>query len=177
VLCIGGGPLGLSIAQVAKAKGAGHVFVSDPSPLARRVVNQFEQFTCIDPTTQTLADVLRDTVGEPTVAAIFDSVGSAETMPQALPLLAESGTYVNLAVHDAALDLRASVLGSERTLTTSSNAYYDDEKEAHELISSGTVNVRSMITHRFRLEDFQQAFDLLLAEPRKAYKVVFEFLD
>jgi len=177
VLCIGGGPLGLSIAQVARAKGAGRVFVSDPSPLARRVVGQFEQFTCIDPTTQILADVLRDTVGEPSVAAIFDSVGSAEAMRQALPLLAESGTYVNLAVHDASLDLRASVLGSERTLTTSSNAYYDDEKEAHELISSGAVNVRSMITHRFRLEDFQQAFDLLLAEPRKAYKVVFEFLD
>jgi len=32
VLCIGGGPAGLSIAQVAAARGAGQVFISEPSP-------------------------------------------------------------------------------------------------------------------------------------------------
>ncbi len=30
-----------------------------------------------------------------------------------------------------------------------------------------------MITHRFPLEEFQQAFDLLLRDPKEAYKVVF----
>ena len=30
-----------------------------------------------------------------------------------------------------------------------------------------------MITHRFPLEAFQQAFDLLVHEPKEAYKVVF----
>jgi (R,R)-butanediol dehydrogenase/meso-butanediol dehydrogenase/diacetyl reductase len=170
VLCIGGGPAGLCIAQVARAKGAEQVFVSDPSPLARRVVGQFEAFTVIDPTVQALGGVLQNG----SCAAVFDSVGSVETMQEALPLLAESGTYVNLAVHDTPLHLNASTLGSERTITTSSNAYYDDEKEAHRLISSGAVDVRSMITHRFPLEGFEQAFDLLLRDPKEAYKVVFQ---
>ncbi|MBC7239709.1 MAG: hypothetical protein H5T71_06385, partial [Chloroflexi bacterium] len=48
-----------------------------------------------------------------------------------------------------------------------------DEREAHALIQSGAVDVRSMITHRFRLEEYQEAFDLLLEESKKAYKVVF----
>ena len=169
VLCIGGGPAGLCIAQVARAKGAGRVVLSDPSPLARRVIGQFEDFACVDPTAQTLADALQ---GEG-CAAIFDTVGSAETMQQALPLLAEAGTYVNLAVHDTSLSLNASLLGSERTMTTSSNALYRDEREAHALICSGAVDVGAMITHRFPLEEFQQAFDLLLRDPREAYKVVF----
>ncbi len=30
-----------------------------------------------------------------------------------------------------------------------------------------------MITHRFPLEDFADAYALLLAEPKQAYKVVF----
>jgi len=172
VLCIGGGPAGLCIAQVAKARGARHVLISDPSPLAWRIIGQYEEFICVDPTTQTIADVLQDTVGSQRVGAVLDSVGSAETMREALPLLEESGTYVNLAVHDISLKLNASDLGSERAITTSSNAYYRDERKAHELISSGAVDVRPMITHRLPLGDFQQAFDLLLRVPKEAYKVV-----
>ena len=167
VLCIGGGPAGFCIAQVASAEGAGNIFISDPSPLARGVIEQLGRFTCIDPTTTRLADAVPSRC-----AAIFDSVGSAETVQEALPLLAESGTYVNLAVHDAPISLNASALGSERTITTSSNAFYQDERRAHELISSGVVDLAPMITHRFPLEDFQQAFDLLLRDPKEAYKVV-----
>jgi threonine dehydrogenase-like Zn-dependent dehydrogenase len=173
VLCIGGGPAGLCIAQVAKVRGAGEVFVSDPSPLARRVVGQFEALTCIDPTTQSIADVLRERLGQAAVAVVYDSVGSAETMREALSLLAESGTYVNLAVHNTSLELNALSLGSERTITTSSNALYRDEREAHGLIRSGAVDVGAMITHRFPLEDYRQAFDLLLRDPKEAYKIVF----
>ena len=168
VLCIGGGPAGLCIAQVARARGAGHVFVSDPSPLARRVIGQFPALTAIDPAAQQVADALQGK----RCAAIFDSVGSAETMQEALPLLAESGTYVNLAVHDVPVAIRASALGSERTITTSSNATYGDEREAHALICSSAVDVRPMITHRFPLARYQEAFDLLLREPKEAYKVV-----
>jgi len=173
VLCIGGGPAGLCIAQVAKIRDAGQIFLSDPSPLARRIAGQFEALNCIDPSSQSIAHVLEEQLGQATVSVVFDSVGSAETMREALSLLAESGTYVNLAVHATSLDLNALALGSERTITTSSNALYRDEREAHELIRTGAVDVGAMITHRFRLEDYEQAFDLLLCDPKEAYKVVF----
>lgn len=168
VLCIGGGPVGLCIAQVAKAKGAGRVSVSDPSPLARRVIGQYSGLTCIDPTKLSLAEALQGHG----CAAILDTVGSADAMREALPLLGASGTYVNLAVHDVPVRLNAMALGSERTITSSSNATYHDEVEAHELIGAGIANVRPMITHRFPLSEFQQAFDLLSRQPRAAYKVV-----
>jgi hypothetical protein len=42
--------------------------------------------------------------------------------------------------------LNAAVLGSERTLTSSSNATYGDVLEAYDLICTGKVNVRPMIT-------------------------------
>ena len=173
VLCIGGGPAGLSIAQVALSRGAARAFISDPSPVAQQVIGRFASLVCIDPTAQRLADALGDT----RCTAIFDSVGSAETMREALSLLAEAGTYVNLAVHDTPFQMNALALGSERVMTTSSNALYRDEREAHALIESGRVDVGSMITHRFPLEEFQQAFDLLLREPKEAYKVVFRMGD
>jgi threonine dehydrogenase-like Zn-dependent dehydrogenase len=168
VLCIGGGPAGLCIAQVARAAGARRVYISDPSPLARRVIAQFPDFACIDPTEQVLADAVTDPC-----AAVFDSVGSTETMREGVSLLAESGVYVNMAVHDAPLNLNVMALGSERTITTSSNATYANERQAHTLIESGAVDVRPMITHRFPLDEYEPAFDLLLRVPKEAYKVVF----
>jgi threonine dehydrogenase-like Zn-dependent dehydrogenase len=173
VLCIGGGPAGLCIAQVAMAKGAGRVFVSEPSPLARTVMQRFEAIASIDPSVEAIGDVVGKELGRAQVDLIFDSVGTAETMEEALTLLAESGTYVNLAVHSTSYALNAIALGSERTMTTSSNALYRDEREAHELIRSRAVDVGAMITHRFPLEAHGQAFDLLLAQPKQAYKVVF----
>jgi threonine dehydrogenase-like Zn-dependent dehydrogenase len=94
-------------------------------------------------------------------------------MCEALPLLEESGTYVNLAVRSTPWKLDAVVLASERTITTSSNAFYEDVREAYELIFSGQVRVSPMITHCLPLEEHQQAYDLLLRVPKQAYKVVF----
>ncbi len=177
VLCIGGGPAGLCIAQVARARGAGQVFVSDPSPLARQVVGRFGEFVCIDPSRESAADVVNSHTGTRYVAAVFDSVGSEQTIRQGLSLLEELGTYVDLAVHDVPLDLNAMDIGSERTITVSANAHYRDEREAHELIAARVVDVRSMITHRVPLEGYQWAFDLLLRDPKEAYKVVFQVSD
>jgi len=172
VLCIGGGPAGLSIAQVAKTRGAGKVFVTETSPLARRILAQFD-IVVIDPVNQPIRDALVAHLGRPEVAAIYDSVGSNETITEALPLLQASGAYVNLAVHTTSLSLDATLLGSERTITSSSNGFYDDVREAYDLIFSGQVQAGPMITHCFPLTEYKQAFDLLLSTPKQAYKVVF----
>jgi L-iditol 2-dehydrogenase len=162
VLCIGGGPVGLSIAQVARVRGAGSVFVAETSSVARQVLAQSD-VTVVDPRC----------IGRPEFAVIYDSVGSEETFNEAIPLLDASGTYVNLAVHSASLSFNATQLGSERTITTSSNAYYDDVREAYDLIYSRQVKAGPMITHSLPLTEYQQAFDLLLSTPKRAYKVVF----
>ena len=174
VVCIGGGTAGLCIAQVARVRGAEHVLVAETSPLARSILAHFDDIDCVDPAEESIADALHRLTGRPVCSAVFDSVGSAETMTQGMALLEEAGTYVDLAVQDVSISLNAQALGSERTMTASSNAYYRDEREAHALIESGDVDVQTMITHRFPLEEFASAFDLLLREPREAYKVVFQ---
>ena len=174
VLCIGGGPAGLCIAQVARARGAAHVLVSDPSLLAREIIGRCTGLIAFDPTTASLADGLRAATGMSGCHAVFDTVGSADTFGQALSLLAPAGTYVNLAVQNLDVSLNLEALGSERRITASSNAFYSDEREAHRLIETGAVDVRSMITHRLPLESYTEAFDLLMRASRGAYKVVFE---
>lgn len=172
VLCIGGGPAGLSIAQVAKAKGASKVFVSEPSPMAHSVLRKFGNLVVIDPRRQRFSSVFGNSNGSCHMTAIYDSIGSAETIAEALPFLEESGTYVNLAVHDALVQMNAAVLGSEKTITSSSNALYNDVAKAYELICTQQIDLSPMITHRFSLDQCVEAFDLLLSSPKEAYKVI-----
>jgi threonine dehydrogenase-like Zn-dependent dehydrogenase len=171
-LCIGGGPAGLSVAQVLRAKGAGRILVAEPSPIAREILARFD-FDVFDPGLESLRDAVARVTGRSAVAAIFDSVGSDETISQAIPLLEECGTYVNLAVHTTSVKLDMAALGSEKTITTSSNAFYRDVQEAYELIFSRRVDAARMISHTLPLAEYQQAFDLLLSTPKQAYKVVF----
>jgi threonine dehydrogenase-like Zn-dependent dehydrogenase len=177
VLCIGGGPAGLAVAQVAQAAGAGRIFISEPSPLAQKVIAHYDAYTLIDPTRSSLAGGLAEAAGAVRCAAIFDTVGTAAITAEALPLLAPDGTYVNLAVHDTPLHLNAMDLGLERRMTSSSNAYYRDEREAHRMIAAGAVQLKPMITHRFPLDAYKLAYDLLLADPKQAYKVMFTDFD
>ena len=71
------------------------------------------------------------------------------------------------------MPFNAALLGSERTITTSSNGFYDDVREAYDLIFSRQVQAGPMISHCLPLSEYQQAFDLLLSSPKQAYKVVF----
>lgn len=101
-----------------------------------------------------------------------DTVGSAETFTTGLDLLQPSGTFVNLAVHETRATLNLAAIGTERRVTTSSNAFNRDVQEAYDLLFEEKVDVKPWITHRFNLDACQAAFDLLMGDEQEAFKAV-----
>jgi threonine dehydrogenase-like Zn-dependent dehydrogenase len=174
VLCIGGGPIGLAAAQIALIQGARHVFVSDPSDVCRSVAGQYDDIQVFDPRKTDVADYILDRNKREKCAAVVDSVGSNDTFNAGIQLLEESGTYVNVALHETTIQFDAMRLASERSVIISSNSTTDDVKEAYRLLNTSKIDVAPWITHRFGLVGYQQAFDLLLAPVKQAFKVVFE---
>ena len=60
----------------------------------------------------------------------------------------------------ASIDINMSnVYSKEITITTTYAAADTDTKNALELIASGTIDVKSLITHKYTLEDSQKAFE------------------
>jgi threonine dehydrogenase-like Zn-dependent dehydrogenase len=172
VLCVGGGPAGVAIALVALARGAETVYISDPSGICRQVASQYPGLVSIDPTSQDVVEVVRAEAGADGVDSVFDSVGTAETFSLGLSLLRPSGTFVNIAVHDEPAKINLAALGTERCVTTSSNSTYADVATAYRYVYEGKVDVKPWITHRFALRDFEEAFQLLLAAEKQAFKAV-----
>ena len=61
----------------------------------------------------------------------------------------------------------------ERRIMSSANNRYRDFPRAIELMASGTIRVKPLITHRFALREAAQAFRVMLHKDREqAYKVV-----
>jgi threonine dehydrogenase-like Zn-dependent dehydrogenase len=157
---LGGGPIGLMIAQVARALGAGHAIVADvyDTPLRCALELGLEPgFDLSQGGPEAFAAEVRDRTGGD-VRAVFDTTGDLAAQQLGLSLLGAGGTLMLLAGVATGLEVTTASLAGERTITTSSNNHYADFGFGLRLMAAGRVLVEPMITHRFALDDAPEAF-------------------
>jgi L-iditol 2-dehydrogenase len=175
VAVIGAGPVGLSIAQVARAWGARKVFLAERSPLAVRIARGMGFDRAASLGDRPIDDWLLEGTHGLGVRCVWDTVGSADTLGQGIRSLARQGSLVNLAVHDVSVSVAMPWLAAERALMSSSNSTPADVRDAIDLVCRGAVDVRSMITHRFPLEQTPHAFTQLVEKDLHGmFKVLIE---
>lgn len=173
VLVLGSGPVGLLIAQVARAFGALQVSCTDVFDQALLAAAAVGIDNPIDVRTVNLVPLMLANTQNKGVDIIFDTVGSAETQEQALRLLAAGGTLVNLVSHADRLTYSLMDISGEKHITGSSNNLYGDVLTAIKLLDAGRVQVKPLITHRVPLADVSSGFDLLLDRSKSnALKVI-----
>mgnify|MGYP003335315065 CR=1 FL=1 len=90
------------------------------------------------------------------------ATGSLKAFEDAINLVRKGGTVMMFGVPSKGaqipLDMSA-VYSKEVTLVTSYAASDNDTKEALELIKSGKLDVKQLITHKYPILDSQKAFD------------------
>lgn len=169
---VGLGPLGMLAAQVAAAKGAAAVLGCDVSSFAVQLAARVGLPAMVQADSREFK-VAITTTHQAGFDVIIDTVGTQDSITDGLTLLNKSGTLVLLAVHEQALPLPPVLLSGERKLVTSSNNKYKDFLAAIALLAAGKVIVKPLITHRFKLQDAPQAFEIMQAkEQHQAYKIV-----
>jgi threonine dehydrogenase-like Zn-dependent dehydrogenase len=129
VLVMGLGPAGNAVAQVARASGAVPIGV-DSLETPRQVAKACG-----------LADV-RESISEcegEVFDVVIDSVGTPEVTELGLKRLAPRGRLVSLAVHVEAMTLTPTLLGAERTWTTSCNFERKDFETGLEMLARGDL--------------------------------------
>jgi len=169
---VGCGPVGLCVAQAARAAGASRVFAIDiaPAPLdaARGLGLEAVDARSDDPVRAVLD--ASDAAG---VAAAFDTVGTAATRQQGAAMLHRGGRLVCLAGDAAPLGLDYALLAGERAVMTAANSPYPDLTRAIELASTGRVSLGPLVTHHFPLDQVERAFEAARDRERTgALKVV-----
>lgn len=166
VLVLGAGPIGLFTIQCAKAMGASDIFVSDVSEYRRGLAITAGATQVFDPSQcDIVAEIMKITEGLG-IGTVFDTSGNVGAIKQGFEILRKCGHMVMVGLPskplmlDAANDIvwKGAVIhgihGKEEFLSW---------EISRGLISSGRVDVKPMITHRFKMSEFEEAFELAAA--------------
>lgn len=162
VAILGAGPIGLLIGQLAKVYGALETFISDIAKENIAVAEKvgIDHAVNVSDNSKSLHETVMKKTDAIGVDLVFNTVGTSQSIPEALGLLKKGGTLVLMVTKEDEIRFPSLLLSGERTIKTSSNAMYTDFGRVIELVSSGTIKVEPLISHRFGLSQAIKAFDI-----------------
>jgi len=155
---LGVGPTGIMHALLARSVGFSKIFCSDINDFRLDFAKKLG-FEAVH-SNESSEKILQSVIDGVDVAIV--ATGNLNAFNSAINLVRKGGTIVMFGVpsKDASIDINMSnVYSKEITITTTYAASDTDTKNALELIASGTIDVKSLITHKYTLEDSQKAFE------------------
>lgn len=163
VCVVGGGPIGLFVAAVAKASGASTVIVSEPRPYRRELARALGADAVVDPTREDLGARVRDLTDGLGADIVFEAVGHPKTIESAIAVAGPGATVVVVGVTDASARLGIpgqDLFHRELTIRGTRGPTFAVERAIRWL---ATLDFAPLITHSFPLARVQEAIDLGLS--------------
>ncbi len=150
VTVLGGGAIGLILAQLARAQGAAEVVVSEPAAPRREIASTLG-LEAVPP------EVLRDRLPAG-VDVVIEAVGATVTAAQALEIARRGAMILFFGVTPMGQKIEVEpfqVYQKELTIRGSALNPFT-QRRALALLGSGRVNVAPLITHKIGLEDLER---------------------
>jgi 2-desacetyl-2-hydroxyethyl bacteriochlorophyllide A dehydrogenase len=168
VLVLGAGPIGMLYLKLFKMGGASKVIVSEISEYRRKLAKENGADMVIDPSKEDLEDiVLKETNGGADI--IVDAIGTQ--LDIAIRAAGKNGKILLMGVNEKAQPRisQSQVTFKEIQIigTWLANATFP---KAVQLIESGKLKLKKLITHRLPLEEIHKGIDLI--NEGKAFKVM-----
>jgi len=176
VLVIGCGVAGLLHIQLARTSGASRIVATDIVDYRLEAARKFGANVAIQAREYTPGHVRKVANGRLADLVVI-CTGAVSAINQALQSVERGGTVLFFAPTDPGVSIPISVNDlfwrNEITLTSSYGGSPADYAAALELIKSGEIRVREMITHRLGLAETGLGFHLV-AQARDCLKVIIE---
>lgn len=169
------GPIGLCAVAGAHLMGATTIIGVDTLPSRMKVAKQLGadhviDFKAGDPVEQIMA--LTDGRG---VDVAIEALGTQGTFESALRVLRPGGTLSSLGVYSS--DLKISLgafsagLGDNRIVTTLCPGGKERMRRLMEVCGSGRIDLKPLVTHRFKLDNIEEAYELFANQRDGVLKV------
>jgi threonine dehydrogenase-like Zn-dependent dehydrogenase len=158
------GPIGLCAALGAKLMGAAVVIGVDGDDDRMAMALKMGVDLVLDYRKVDVVEEIRRLTGGAGVDVAIESLGTQETFENALRVLRPGGTLSSLGVYSGKLqmpyDAFAAGLGDHRIVTTLCPGGKERMRRLIEMVRSGRLDLRPLITHRFKLADINEAYKL-----------------
>jgi alcohol dehydrogenase len=172
------GPIGLCATAGAKLKGASLIIAVESDPVRAQVARRMGADSVLDfKEVDVVEEIRRLTAGRGADVAI-EALGTQMTFENALRVLRPGGTLSSLGVYSGKLsvplDPFAAGLGDHKIVTTLCPGGKERMRRLIELVLHGRIDLRPLLTHRFRLERITEAYELFGERRDGVIKVAIE---
>jgi threonine 3-dehydrogenase len=161
VAVIGCGPIGLFAVGIARSLGAWKVIAIEPNEYRRQKASEMGADLLVDPSSQDPVEEVLAATHDQGAEVVLEMSGNARAIDQGTRMLARGGRMSLLGLPDAGvtLDLNDQVIFKEARLQgITGREMFRTWQQTTTLLSTGRVDVTPVITHRFPLEKFEDAF-------------------
>ncbi|HEY9287945.1 MAG TPA: L-threonine 3-dehydrogenase [Candidatus Dormibacteraeota bacterium] len=159
VAIFGLGPIGLCAVGIAKAEGAAAVYGVEPNPFRRELAERMGATAVFAPGNE-LVSQLRQANGGVGVDVVLEMSGHPMAVQQGLEALHSGGWISLLGIGDRPVTLDLNDLVVTKGITIHGifgRRIWETWEKTSEYLRSGKVDVSPLITHRFPLDDFDEA--------------------
>jgi len=162
IAILGAGPVGLMTAAVAKAAGAGAIYVTEPLAHRRQFALDYAADAAFDPNAEdVVAAIMRATDGRG-VDVAFEAAGAHETPDQAARVACPGGKVVVVGIpSDDTMTMNASTVRRKGLTIKLVRRMKHTYPRAIRMVSKGLVDIAPLATHHFPLERIVEAFELV----------------
>jgi L-iditol 2-dehydrogenase len=174
VAIIGAGATGLIHTALSKIYGATKTIVSDLIDFRLKLARQYGADVTVNPENEDLAETVKaETQGRGVDAAVV-TAPSVEAYEAGMNICRNGGKLCVFAPTRPEKHVQISpkrLFFSELQITPSYSASHLETRTALQLLESNRINVKRLITHRFKLQQTAQAFKTAM-ETRESLKVI-----
>lgn len=165
VAIFGLGPIGLFCVPLVEVAGATTVFAIDVNDykldLARKLSSNV---ICLNAAKDDVIKTILDATDGLGVDVILELSGSQQALIQEFKVLRNGGSISLLGIPSQPIELNLAeqiVLKGIDVHGITGRKMFDTWYKTSRLIKSGRVNVKPVITHKFQMEDYKEAFELM----------------
>lgn len=161
VAVLGAGPIGLVTLQAARAAGAGAITVVDLDEHRLEVASSMGATTVVNASREDALEKIMALTGGRGVDIVFEAAGSPKTAALAVHMARRGGrvTMIGLPPEDNFPYPLVAAMAKEVDIVTVFR-YANIYPACIALVAEGRVDVKSLITHRFPLEQAESALQL-----------------
>jgi L-iditol 2-dehydrogenase len=160
VLILGAGPIGLAHLMLSRAAGATHVYVSEPNDERRQTTLDFGADGVINPLTEDVVAKAKSWTSGVGMDVVIVAAGVPPAMEAGLRAVRKGGVFNIFAGSppNSSFPLDPNLVHYGEIIVTGSSGHTAGHmRRAVDLITSGVIDAKRLITHRFPLADIQEA--------------------
>jgi alcohol dehydrogenase len=173
VVIVGAGPVGLAALLTAQFYSPATLIVVDADPNRLEVAKRFGATHTIDINVENAVDrifALTDGVG---VDVAIEAVGIPASFDTCQQVIAPGGHIANVGVHGKSVELHLEKLWIQNINISTGLVNTNTTPMLLKTVQSGKIEPGQLITHRFKLDDILEAYEVFAnAAKEKAIKVI-----